>query len=228
MDYRAWTDHVREFSAAIRQLPGEVRCTLQIDPPLDNTDLAGLKSKWPDGLPPTLRELWTAGSGRVFCRYVWTPPPAELPCLREIFPSQRSIYGGVRFDPAREVFPGNSGADPSDEDMLAVLGRRGLDLWCRSALFLPIGNGDYLGLDTQDHPEDPPVVYLVHDGPESACISRSLSDFLRDWTELSFIGPEFWLLDYWIDHQAGRLDPAKHKTAELRRLLSPRSEPNEI
>lgn len=222
MDYRAWIDHVRAFSEGLHKLPGEINCTITIDPPLAAADVAALESKWPTGLPESLKDLWAHGSGAVNCRYVWTPPQAELPRLHEIFESNNYIYGGVRFEPAHEIFPGNSGANPEDKNMLEVLGRRDLDLWCSCALFLHVGNGDCLGLDTQKNQSDPPVVYLVHDQPESDYISPSFSQFIRDWTELSFIGPEFWLLDYWIDREKMKIDTTKHKTDELRRLLSPR------
>jgi len=229
MNYRAWIDHVRAFAEGLQKVPGKIACTIQIDPPLSSAALSDLESKWSNGLPESLKDLWTWGSGRVSCQYVWTPTREELPRLNEIFESNDYIYGGDRFEPAHALFPGNSGADPNDMEMLGPLGRRDFDRLCKSALFLHVGNGDYLGLDTEKNPSDPPVVYHMHDEPASFYLSPSFSSFLKDWTELSFIGPEFWLLDYWFvrengrnDRENGRIDTTRHKTDDLRRLLSPR------
>jgi hypothetical protein len=222
MNYHAWVTQVKRFSENLRALPGEVNATTEVDPPLSADEITGISAKWKTGIPDSLRRLWRDGSSRINCRFVWSPPQDELPRLHEVFEYNDYIYGGVRFQPAQEIFPGNSGADTNDENMLGTLGRRDLDLWCRSAVFLHVGNGDCLGLDPLRNPSDPAVVYLVHDEPESGYISQSFTEFLRDWTELSFIGPELWLLDYWIDHEEGRIDTTMHKTDDLRRLLSPR------
>ena len=108
--------------------------------------------------------------------------------------------------------------------MVETIGRGGLDLWCRCAVFLHVGNGDCLGLDPSTNLDDPAVVYLLHDGEESGQISPTFSDFLAAWEALSYIGPEFWLLDYWLDWDRGEIDCKKHKTTELRNLLAPRDE----
>ncbi len=222
MNYHTWTERVRAFSEGLRMLPGEIDSTLEIDPPFGVQQIDALAVRWPTGLPASLRQLWSEGSARVNCPYAWTPPSDELPSLSEIFEHSDYIYGGARFVHAEEIYPGNSGADADDKDMADVLGKAGLDFWCRCAVFLQVGNGDCLGLDPESGIDDPPVVYLVHDEDESSVISPSLSEFLVAWEELSYIGPEFWLLDYWVDADRGAIDTAKHKTTELRRLLTPR------
>ncbi|HZJ14129.1 MAG TPA: hypothetical protein VFD27_03720, partial [Chthoniobacteraceae bacterium] len=166
------------------------------------------------------------GSSRINCRYVWRPPAEELPLLHAVFEYNNYIYGGVEFKTAEEIFPGNSGADPNDDLMRKTVGDFGHALWCRAAVFLEVCNGDCLGLDIESNAADPPVAYLLHDGEESNYISRSFSEFLASWSELSFIGPEFWLLDYWADPETGMIDPRNYKTDELRSLLSPRGQQN--
>lgn len=226
MDYRAWINHVRAFSESLRKIPGEIDCTIEIDPPLDPSEIAPIEAKWPTGLPDSLKDLWTSGSRRVNCRYIWTPSQSDLPRLQEILgESNYRLYGGVRFEPAHEIFPGNSGADPNDQAILETLGSHDLALWCRCAIFLRVGDGDCLGLDPERNPTDPAVVYLMHDQPGSSYIAQTFTEFIRDWTELSFIGPEVWLLEPWIvDRETGRMDTTKLKTDDLRRLLNPRSE----
>ncbi|WP_234045598.1 SMI1/KNR4 family protein [Haloferula rosea] len=222
MNYHDWTECVRAFSEGLRMLPGEIDITIEIDPPLESQQIDTLADRWSNGLPASLRQLWSEGSARVNCPYVWTPSPDELPSLNEVFEDNDYIYGGARFEHAEQIYPGNSGADAGDEDMAAVLGKAGLELWCRCAVFLHVGNGDCLGLDPESDAEDPSVVYLVHDDDESSVISPSFSEFLAAWQELCYIGPEFWLLDYWIDGDRGVIDTTKNKTAELHRLLTRR------
>lgn len=222
MDYQAWKDRVRSFSEGLLKLPGKIDVTIEIAPPLSENALEPIAEKWPSGIPDALQRLWIEGSSRFNCHYVWTPPSNELPLLKHIFDNQNYIYGGVCFEPADEIYPGNSGVDPNDDLMGAVVGDEGLALWCNCAIFLQIRNGDCLALDPSRCPADPAVVYLVHDEAESGYISNSLTDFLTAWTKLSFIGPEHWLLDYWLDADSGSIDPAKHKTLELSKLLSPR------
>jgi hypothetical protein len=224
IDYRAWVERVRAFSEGLRGLPGKINVTVQIEPTISEEALEDVSKKWISGLPEALHRLWREGSSAINCRYVWTPSEAELSRLHEVFDSNDYIYGGARFEPATSIFPGNSGAEPDDDCMSETVGKQGLDLWCRCAVFLHVGNGDCLGLDPGTHPDDPAVVYLLHDGEESGQISPSFTDFLAAWEELSYIGPEFWLLDYWLDWDHGVIDVTKHKARELRELLSPRSE----
>jgi hypothetical protein len=106
--------------------------------------------------------------------------------------------------------------------MRDTVGNDGFALWCSCAVFLQVGNGDCLGFDLTRSPDDPAVAYLVHDGRDSRIISKSFTEFLDGWTLLSFIGPESWLLSYWLDAESESIDPGKHMTSELRGLLSPR------
>jgi hypothetical protein len=224
IDYFQWVERVRRFSEGLRQLPGEINVGVEIAPTISEEQLEEAAAKWGGRLPAALGRFWREGSSALDCKYWWKPPDQELPALHEVFESNNFIYGGVRFLPATRIYPGNGGADPDDEDMLEVFGKSGMELWCRCAVFLHVGNGDCLGLDTSTNWDDPAVVYLLHDGEESGQISPTFSGFLAAWEELSYIGPEFWLLDYWLDWDRGAIDCTKHKTAELRKLLSPRDQ----
>jgi hypothetical protein len=219
MDYQAWASQVRSFSEALRKLPGEVHVKLVIEPPLVSSDLPAIVEKWSGKLPSELVRLWTGASRQIDFRYSWTPPPSELFLLQEVFECQRSVYGGVRFNRPDDIYPGNSGAEPDDDLMADTVGQEGLELWCRCAVFLQIGNGDCLALDPRRAADDPAVVYLSHDGDDSGFIAPSFTEFLHKWADLCFIGPECWLLDYWLDRDSGTLELTKHKTAELRQLL---------
>ena len=106
----------------------------------------------------------------------------------------------------------------------AILDRNKL-IWSRSIQIVHVMNGDSLGLDCEAPGcdlNDPPVVYLDHETLGTDQISPRFSEFMLHWQELSFIGPEIWLLGHWLDRDSGRLNPALHKTAQLRKLLTPR------
>lgn len=222
IDYSEWVDRARRFTEELRRLPGRINVSIEIEPPIDEKTLEDVSKRWPNGLPAVLKKLWSNGSSSIVCKYWWMPPDQELAQLHEVFESNNAIYGGVRFLPAAHIFPGNFGVDPDDEDMAECFGTAGLELWCRCAVFLQIGNGDCLGLDPESDINDPAVVYLVHDDDSSSVISPSFTEFLIAWEQLSYIGPEFWLLDYWLDADRGLIDTTKHKTDELRALLTPR------
>ena len=222
IDYQAWVQRVKGFSEALPRLPGKINIKLEIAPPISDETLAEVTTKWNGRLPGSLRKFWQEGASAIGCRYVWTPPADELSLLHEVFELNNYIYGGVRFEPASSIYPGNSGADPDDEFMVETLGKEGLALLCKCAIFLWVGDGDALGLDPDTNPDDPAVIYLVHDEPESMQISPSFSEFLSEWEKLSYIGPDIGLLHYWLDSDRGALDATKHKTAQLRMLLTPR------
>jgi hypothetical protein len=176
----------------------------------------------PMGLPPAMRDFLTAGSAHCECHYWWEPPARPWPKLKEIFTDENFIYGGPcichpetlavyqesRTDWA-EIYDGDD-----DES------RRECELWTNSSPFASIGNGDMLAFGAEASQEDPPVVYLSHDGGGSSIISPSFTEFLRHWEIMSWIGPEIWLLDYWLDPDSGHIDSAHPKSQLLRTLLT--------
>lgn len=221
IDYHQWIERLRLFTENLQQLSGEINLSNEISPKVSEEMLTHIAKKWKNGLPAALRNFWSEGASGIDCRYSWRPQDRDLSRLHEIFESTDAIYGGACFEPAASIYPGNSGAAPNDESMREIVGQEGLELWCRCAVFLHVGNGDCLGLDPTTNPDDPAVIYLLHDGEESGQISPTFSQFLLAWEELSYIGPESWLLDYWLDWDRGTIDCTKHKTAELRMLLTP-------
>jgi hypothetical protein len=228
MDYKAWTQRARTFHEAMRRLPGEIDVTVEVAPTLTESELHEIRAKWTRHLPAELVRFWTEGSAHLNGRYVWTPPEEELGALKEVFEHNCYIYGGPRFIAAAETDPKPldlSWFDPEGYPGEPEVWQANMDLWGRAILLLGVGNGDYLGLDAEApgcDPDDPPVVYLVHDEPESGPVCPRFTEFLPVWEELSYIGPESWLLWYWFDESRKSLDPRKHHTDKLRRLLTPR------
>jgi hypothetical protein len=194
MDFQAWLQRLRQFSASLRELPGDIEVRIEIDPPLTNAACDELAARWPTGIPRVLRELWTQGAARINCPYWWTPLDEELKLTKRILDWINIVWGGVCFEPAARIYPGNSGADPNDDLIVETFGLAGRDLWCNCAVFYWHGDGDGLGLDPRTNADDPAVVYLAHDNPDFPVLAPSFTQFLADWEALCYIKPEHWTL----------------------------------
>jgi hypothetical protein len=228
MDYKSWVSRSIAFLEGIRALPGEPYLTIEIAPPLTSAELGRIQSNWHRHLPAELVRFWLEGSANLSGRYGWRPPAEELPSLREVFEYSHSVYGGPRFIAASKVNPNPRDTSYFGGDIMtgdAEECQRTIDLWGRSIIIMHVDNGDCLGLDPEApgcDPDDPPVVYLVHDDSSSDQICPRFTTFLSIWEELSYVGPENWLLNKWLDKNSKTLSTNLHHTSELRRLLTPR------
>lgn len=220
MNFTAWVNEAKRFCQSLETLEGITRFEFEVAAPLGQDELSALEARWSHGLPVALRDFWTQGSAHFHCVYVWTPPAHKLSKMKTIFPHQSFIYGGPRFESAEHVYPGNSGMEPGCEDMEEAIGELAYRWWCEAAVIMYVGNGDLIALDQTADSQEPPVVYLSHDDESSAVIAPSLSYFLEAWAELCFIGPEIWLLEPWLGEFTRRIDPDRHRTPELKALLS--------
>lgn len=220
-DYASWVERGRRFVSGLESLPGKVSVSVDVAPPLSNQEADELARSLPMGLPSAIRDFLTKGSSCCDCHYWWEPPARPWPQLNQIFTHQSFIYGGPVLCHATEMvalqecrLDWAEGFDGDDDDS-----RNDRDLWTRCTPFAHIANGDLLALDTNVPIDDPPVAYLSHEGG-SSIIAPSFTEFLRHWEELSYIGPEIWLLSYWIQQESGFIDSARLKTKMLRDLLT--------
>jgi hypothetical protein len=220
-DYSTWIGTARDFVSSLVSLPGEVNVETSVAPPMTQHEADVLARSLPMGLPRVIRDFLTEGSSRCECRYWWEPPARPWPELREIFPSQNFIDGGPSFchpeilaDLQESRLDWAEGFDGDDDES-----RRDRELWTRSAPFSEIGNGDLLALDISEDTDDPPVVYLSHEGGSNV-IAPSFNHFLQHWEVMSYIGPEIWLLNDWIDGRSGWIDSNHQKSPLLRSLLT--------
>ena len=55
-------------------------------------------------------------------------------------------------------------------------------------------NADVLALDLRTPSDDPAVIYLSHD-EDSKIIAPTFTSFLREWSRLYCVGPEFWMIE---------------------------------
>jgi hypothetical protein len=139
---------------------------------------------------------------------------------KHIFGDNGSVWGGVYFfDPLHlvnqlDICKGWAAMfeEYSDSTQAAI--------WLHSLPFQRIANGDYLGLDISAEQDDPPVVYLAHDG-DSQIIAPSFTSFLQTWADLCYFGPESWMIDL-FQAENGFLDATSPQAALWREMLRAR------
>ena len=229
INYRTWVENANRFVANTKKLPGKILLRGSIAAPLEQETLSALRARWDKRhLPAELVRFWTEGSAHCEFHYVWTPPEDELSALMDVFEYNNYIYGGPQFIAVEKMDPNPLRVSDFDEDMCEDWKGEGdvREVWARSIYFFHIANGDLLGLDCEAEgcdPNNPPVLYLSHETGAPLQLAPRFSEFMTQWEKLSYIGPELWLLDYWLDQEAKCLNPALHKTAALRKLLTPRT-----
>ncbi len=84
--------------------------------------------------------------------------------------------------------------------------------WHNSTAFIHSPNGDLIAFDFSTPSDDPPIIYLNHEGkfPGSAHgqrIADNFGDLLSRWAPLGFVGPEVWQWLPFCESQIGRIDP---------------------
>jgi hypothetical protein len=91
-----------------------------------------------------------------------------------------------------------------------------VDIWCNTLPFISIRNGDYLAINRSGG-----VTYLCHD-EESFVISPSWDSFWSIWASIYFIGPEFWMLEHFLDEN-GILTPDHPNIGRLKSFIEARA-----
>jgi hypothetical protein len=167
--------------------------------------------------------LLTNGASSIEAGYSIVDGPAgdeSRQTVRNLFPRSTSLRGGAAFGPVDDM-PMFRGQAADWVEGFEEAGLPGLARTWREALpFISVGNGDFIALDIAaagDSPDDPPVVYLSHDG-DGGMLGKSLSDFLTMWEQLRYIGPESWLFDPFREAD-GTINPAGAAAATLRKFL---------
>ena len=95
-DYAAWVGRAQAFIHDLeRSAEAKVHSSV-IAPPASDEDVATVEVALGAALPSSLREFFTRGAAGLDYRYTFEPSDEALNRLREIFPHQRHVYGGVR------------------------------------------------------------------------------------------------------------------------------------
>lgn len=192
-NYARWLADSLAFLERMRSLAGDIRVEVQIAPPLRDEELAALQAMSRLPIPASLVRFWREASRHAQGKYWWYTP-AEFQPQREVaFPqwSASHIWGGPEFSSAEEICELTQHFVSWSEGFGEQY-PRDARLWLHSFPLIPVGNGDYVGLYVRDTTDDPPVVYLCHDGcGASQVIAPNLDTFLERWAEVGYIGIDF-------------------------------------
>jgi len=173
-------------------------------------------------LPGAFRLFLKSGAAALHCRYTFehdSDDRAAAEAFHDLFPTQSHIYGGACVGPANELPSFAQSCAEWAKVFLTAHDTDKADEWEEALPVTAIANGDYIALDgtTARDPDDPPVLYLSHDG-ENVQLADSFTAFLTTWERLCYLGPEIWLLDRFRDDD-GLLDLDSRAVDQLRQLL---------
>lgn len=213
MNYDVLMSRIYTFGDRIKSLNGEVYEIIKKQPASDK-QIKDIEEQLHVCLPGSFKKVLLEFSARF--RFRWFLPD-EI-ALPEKF---RGIFSGDmhwdlsklveleqdRLEWIRVVFPDPH--DPYDA------------VWHDKLSFYDVGNGDFLSFDLSQG-EDPPIVYLSHDGCTShGCIlANNFIDLLDRWSQLGFVGGEDWQwMPFTSDAKSGIL-PNSTQGIEFRKFLN--------
>jgi len=207
LDYAKWLQRAVKFTEELRGLPGEIKVHIQVAPPLTDEDIRGLARACRLPIPRSLHQFWREASGHCDCTYWWDTPEGFHKQMAFAFPhwSLNHIWGGAQFESASDI------VDLAESGLAWASSFRGehpkdARFWDHTLPLIPVGNGDYAGLYVRDDVDDPPVVYLCHEGcGSSSVIAPNLDKFLTRWEQLGYIGIHF--VSAFLNSKTGWLDP---------------------
>jgi hypothetical protein len=199
-DYAAWLRRAELFVRGLKKFPGELHVNVDIAPPLSIDETNALCASLPFELPRPLYDFFTAGSASVDFYFLWEPTELDLPLLWQAIPDEHEVWGGLRCFSACAF--GENGWARDIVVRKPDIPLQDGHLWNECIPFVHIPNGDYLALHVQRDDGRMPVLYLSHDAWDTSSafeIAPSLEQFLIDWEQLCYIGPEIWLLCHFLN-----------------------------
>jgi hypothetical protein len=124
----------------------------------------GLNPQLRLSLPAPLQAFLENGSSRCDIHFLWDPPKNLVPIAQSLFARGGHIFGGTCLCDAARLVQWQEWCREGAEETWIADEPREREFWLNSAPFAFMSNGDFLALDVRGKPEDPPVVYLCHDG----------------------------------------------------------------
>ena len=198
-----WLQRVSSFFEQLEsRAPGSVQQTDHADP-LERSAIVDLSSGFEHPIPEPLIQFYTTVASTTKFRY---------------FVNEPYVYGGPCFFPPHEFEYGFDYCRQWGEPIAEDAPECG-ELWLNSLVFAVIDNGDALGFDMRVTPDNPPVVYLDHEGESHRPLAENFWDFLHRWERLCYAGPEIWMLEDYIHPETGLLDFNCDAAIQLRSKL---------
>ncbi len=220
VDFKRWAERAVDFTKRLRSLPGEIKVSAELAPPMSPPDAQALSGQLRLPLPAPLLAFLTTASCKCFCEYWWEPPAEFTGRLQDLFPVKTFIFGGASLCDSTE-FATNERGCWDTADALAGDYPEDARLWSESVPFYECGNGDYVALylGRGRKEDDCPVVYLCHDGyGASRVLAPSFEEFLIQWEQLCYIHPSF-LVQFFLDPVRQCINAKSPKKEGLHELL---------
>ncbi len=221
IDYGEWLRRAVDFAEGIKALPGDVEVEIKVAPPISEAEVKRVVEASPLPIPKPLVRFWTEASGNGYCRY-WWKTPAKFQEQREFaFPywSLSHIWGGPEVISHTSILESSQFA--KEQATYFEEYPRDARFWGNSLPFIEVGNGDSVGFYVGEDAENPPMVYLCHEGGGgSSLIAENFDEFLQQWETLGYIGIHF--LCMFCDEESGMVnsDAFPEETRVVQSLLS--------
>ncbi len=208
-DYNGWIKEAEHFISRVAQTKEDFRAVdveISIQESLSREELHHITNDIGFYIPKELQNFWLQAARSCNIRYV---------CFDAT--GQADIYGEIRFFDPLKLSENLDDCKEWAGIFMEYPDPAQSAIWLNSLPFQEISNGDYLGLDISIKDDNPPVIYLSHDG-DSQIIASSFTSFLSTWADLCYIGPENWILEPFQDEK-GWIDSTSQKADSLRKRL---------
>lgn len=201
-----WVAELRSFAERIngsKSFSGDA--DLEVGPVLDVPKVAALEATLGRPLPIELRDFLLHGTASL-----------QFSFEVSIEDGDDDIQGGIELDSESLAGLATDKKSWMDETWIAD-DEDELARWAASFPFCHLSSGDMLGVVTEGEDQGC-VIYLSHDS-ESQILSRSFLEFLREWAQCCYLGPEIWMLEPYLNPDTGLLDGNSAEATEMRHLL---------
>ena len=94
-------------------------------------------------------------------------------------------------------------------------------VWHHKLGMIDVGNGDIISLDIGSNPDNPPVVYLSHEGDDSngIILGKDFDTFLMNLVMSGGCGMEDWQIEPFISDSENGIDPDCENAKTFRKLI---------
>ena len=197
---KTWSQLAVEFTKSLERYGPRTVGSAVADPPLTIDEMDAIEELFEIPVPDSLREFLLNDSSSCKCRYYVSIPRRPTNLLLNLAGDQianslaaHNVYGGATICNSERFERWNS------DDTKSAYEDAGFEEVWDTFIFSSLQNGDALGLNCSNDSIDPPVVYIDHEGCSNKQLAPTLNDFLYQWQRLGYIGPEYWMIEDFID-----------------------------